>query len=93
MLESAFFSFDEDGSGEMDAQELAGAAQVMGLQMKSEDVDDMIKVIDRDGSGTSKTPQPTIPVCFALRLFSTFSFVCSRHGRIQDRHGCNNCRE
>ena len=50
-LESAFFAFDEDGSGTMDAEELHAAAEVMGLQMKKEDVDDMIKMIDADGSG------------------------------------------
>ena len=50
-LESAFFAFDEDGSGSMDAAELHAAAEVMGLQMKKEDVDDMIKMIDTDGSG------------------------------------------
>jgi Ca2+-binding EF-hand superfamily protein len=32
-LESAFFAFDEDGSGEMDASELAAAADTMGMQV------------------------------------------------------------
>jgi hypothetical protein len=32
-LESAFFAFDEDGSGEMDASELAGAVETMGMQV------------------------------------------------------------
>lgn len=52
MLESAFFAFDEDGSGEMDANELFQASEQMGLQMKAEEVEDMIKVLDTDGSGT-----------------------------------------
>ncbi len=52
MLESAFFAFDEDGSGEMDAQELFQASEQMGLQMKAEEVNDMIMVLDTDGSGT-----------------------------------------
>jgi hypothetical protein len=51
-IASAFARMDQDGSGELDADELQGALRSMGLRISEEEIDRVIAAIDKDGDGT-----------------------------------------
>lgn len=51
-IEAAFRAIDADGSGDIDSEELHGAVKVMELNLRPEEVQDLIQAVDRDGSGS-----------------------------------------
>ena len=44
--------YDDDGSGEIDAEELMGILKSLGLDVTEEEVHAMVHEVDEDGSGT-----------------------------------------
>ncbi|EKX53490.1 hypothetical protein GUITHDRAFT_54801, partial [Guillardia theta CCMP2712] len=52
MISSAFNAFDMDGSGELEREEFEEALVHVGLEVPKEEVDEMMAVMDTDGSGT-----------------------------------------
>ena len=51
-IEAAFRAIDADGSGDIDSDELHGAVRVLELNLRPEEVSDLIQAVDRDGSGS-----------------------------------------
>eukprot|EP00929_Paragymnodinium_shiwhaense_P103893 TRINITY_DN6774_c0_g1_i2.p1 TRINITY_DN6774_c0_g1~~TRINITY_DN6774_c0_g1_i2.p1 ORF type:complete len:153 (-),score=79.77 TRINITY_DN6774_c0_g1_i2:181-639(-) len=51
MYRGVFESFDADGSGAIDTDELKKAFEALGTKLSDKDVADMIKEVDEDGSG------------------------------------------
>jgi len=51
-MRSVFRSFDKDGSGSIDHNELKAAMKEAGSNLSDADVDRIIKMVDKDGSGT-----------------------------------------
>ena len=53
---------DRDGDGHIEHKELAVVMRIMGMQPSKQQLDDLIKSVDRDGNGkvgpTSRTPPP-----------------------------------
>ena len=47
-----FQEIDEDGSGELDKEELTGLLQSLGLNLDEDRIDDIIRTYDLDGGGT-----------------------------------------
>lgn len=50
-IKEAFELFDTDGSGTIDAKELNVAMRALGFEMTDEQIDQMIRDVDKDGSG------------------------------------------
>ena len=51
-LKSIFNRYDDDGSGEIDANELMEIMQSLGVSVTEEEISAMVQEIDADGSGT-----------------------------------------
>ena len=51
-IREAFYLFDTNGSGAIDAKELKVAMRALGFEPKKEEIKKMIAEIDKDGSGT-----------------------------------------
>jgi hypothetical protein len=52
-LRTLFDSIDEDGSGEIDAEELHGALRKMGMRKSPAEVQELLLMADPDGSGAA----------------------------------------
>ncbi|KAL5982463.1 putative calcium-binding protein cml13 [Asimina triloba] len=50
-IKEAFDLFDTDGSGTIDAKELNVAMRALGFEMTEEQIEQMIRDVDKDGSG------------------------------------------
>ncbi|KAJ1491773.1 hypothetical protein T484DRAFT_3102794 [Baffinella frigidus] len=67
-IESAFHYFDEDDSGDVDAQELFKAVEMLEIEISLDEIEDMIKAVDNDGSGSIDLDEFTgiMAVMFAM---------------------------
>jgi len=50
-FKQAFYSFDEDGEGTIGRSELGDLLEALGENLSSNEVDEMMKAVDEDGSG------------------------------------------
>lgn len=56
-IREAFDLFDTDGSGTIDAKELTVAMRALGFEMTEEQIEQMIRDVDKDGSGAIEFPE------------------------------------
>ena len=52
--------YDDDGSGEIDAMELAQLMESLGHEITEKEADKMVKEIDQDNSGKNRSPLHSI---------------------------------
>ena len=73
-LYNAFKVFDKDGSGTISSDELRNVLKSLGEDLTDEEVDEMIKLADRNGDGSidCKLPYAHAAVCM-LTLSQTAS--------------------
>ncbi|EFJ50336.1 hypothetical protein VOLCADRAFT_35532, partial [Volvox carteri f. nagariensis] len=56
-MKECFELMDQDGSGAIDAEELAAAFKLLGIKMKRAELAQLLAEVDHDGSGEVEYPE------------------------------------
>lgn len=62
--------FDKDNSGNIDVNELRDAMKALGIYLKKEEVKEMMKRVDKDGSGSIELDE--FMALMAEKIVSTY---------------------